>query len=56
MRAAAFACQKGTLASVADFDFHVPRISKITAKFNNLRAGNNAFCFCEAQQLICTFK
>lgn len=45
MRAFALACQKGTLASVADFDFHALRISKITAKFNGFRTSKTDFFF-----------
>lgn len=45
MRAFALACQKGTLAPVADFDFHALRISKITAKFNGFRTSKTDFFF-----------
>jgi len=45
MRARAFGCQKRTLASGADFDFHAVRISKIAGKFNGFRAAKADFVF-----------
>jgi len=45
MRARAFGCQKRTLASGADFDFHAVRISKIAGEFNGFRAAKADFVF-----------
>jgi hypothetical protein len=45
MRTLSFACQKRTLASGANFDFHRLRISKIAGKFNGFRTPKADFVF-----------
>lgn len=45
MRAPAFGCQKRSLASGADFDFHAVRIAKFAGKFNEFRTAKADFVF-----------